>query len=155
MHNGKVYGSNMPMSDMGCDTMEQAAKFLCWTGTTLVASAVLAGATVAFSYEVKWWFQVQELLNCGDQVLRTFELTAIQYGQSQYELQILELQVNGAPTAQNGIDVRNWNFEIYQRFYPLPASGLNDATTVTFTNVDVNPQDFCMVVMGPAVLQIG
>lgn len=154
MRDGKIYGCPLPAEMIG-SSIDQAAKKLCWTGTTLVAAAVAALTAVTFEYEVKWWWQVQEFLNLGDQVARSFELTNIGYGQSEYNLQIKELSVNGTPTAQQGVDVRNWNFQIYQRFYPIPASGLNDPVSLEYTNVTALAEDLAIGAMGPAVLQIG
>lgn len=152
--NGKIYGCCLP-SKMGDMTMAEVAKALCWTGTAFVATAVAGGANVVFQYEVKYWWQIQEFLNLGEQVTRSFELTAIRYGQSDYDMLIKELRINGTLTAQQGVDVRHWNFEIYQRFFPIPACGLDDPVTLTFTNVTVGALDFNIGAMGPAVLQIG
>lgn len=154
MRDGKVYGCCLPGNLNGA-TMEEVARALCWTGTTLVQAAVAAGANVVFSIEVKWWFQIQELTNLNSQTARSFELTQIRYGQSNYYMQIEELKINGTTVAQQGIDVRIWNYEIEQRFFPVPACGLNDPVEITFTNVTGAPADFAILTMGPAVLQIG
>ena len=131
-------------------------KQLCWVETTIRSPAVVAtGDSIEFSIEVKWWWQIQSLLNLGDQANATFDLVNIGYGQSNYNLEILQLLIDGVGTPQNGIDVRRWNIEMFDKFYPMPASGLNDPIVLTFTNVSAGDADLELVLGGPAVLQIG
>lgn len=153
----EVHGASIPVDRMkGCQNYDEAVKKLCWVETTLRSPApVAAGDTIAFSVEVKWWWQVQMTINYGDQVNATFELVDIAYGQSNYNLQILNFLIDGVGTPQNGIDVRRWNFEIFDRFYPYPASGLNDPVVYSYTNVSGGPQDLELGMGGPGVLQIG
>lgn len=151
----KVYGCNLPCSEMNC-SFEEAVKKLCWVETTLRSPApVAAGDTITFSIEVKWWFQIQKILNLGDQTVATFDLTNIGYGQSNYNLEILNYLIDGVGTPQNGIDVRRWNIEMFDKYYPMPAMGLNDPLELEFTNVSGISADLELVTGGPAVLQIG
>lgn len=153
----EVMGAPIPHDRMkGCGSYGEAVKQLCWVETTIRSPAqVAAGASIEFSIEVKWWWQIQAIVNLGDQANATFDLVNIGYGQSNYNLEILQLLIDGVGTPQNGIDVRRWNIEMYDKFYPMPASGLNDPIVLTFTNVSGNAQDLELVLGGPAVLQIG
>jgi len=151
----KVYGCQVPCEKLNC-SYEEAVKRLCWVETTLRSVApVPSGATITFSLEVKWWFQIQKILNLGDQTVATFDLTNIGYGQSNYNLEILEYLIDGVAAPQNGIDIRVWNIEMFDKFYPMPALGLNDPLELEFTNITAVEQDIELVVGGPSVLQIG
>ncbi len=151
-------GAAIPVEKMKpkCGSYDEAVKRLCWVETTIRSPAqVAAGATIEFSIEVKWWWQIQSILNLGDQANATFDLINIGYGQSNYNLEVLNFLIDGVGTPQNGIDVRRWNIEMYDKFYPMPASGLNDPVVLTFSNVSAQAQDLELVLGGPAVLQIG
>lgn len=153
----EVYGCALPCDKMNCRSLEEAVKQLCWVETTLrTIVPVAVGAEVEFSIEVKWWFQIQKIQNLGDQVNATFDLIDIGYGQSNYNLEIRQLLINGVAVPQNGIDVRRWNQGLFSdKFYPMPATGLNDPLRLTFLNVGAVPADLELLVGGPAVLQIG
>lgn len=154
---GKIPGAPMPVDKIGgCETYEEAVKRLCWVETTFRSQApVPAGAPIVFEFEVKWWFQIQSILNLGDQANATFDLTNIGYGQSNYNLEMHDFTIDGIGVAQSGIDVRRWNIEMFDKFYPMPAAGLNDPVSLTFANVSALAADLELVVGGPAVLQIG
>lgn len=153
----KVYGCPLPCDKMKCGTMEEAAKQLCWLETTLRSLVVVpVGGTIIFGLEVKWWWQPWKVQNLGDQVAATFDLVDIAYGQSNYNLEIREYTINGVAVPQNGIDIRRWNQGLFSdKFYPFPASGLNDPVTLTFLNVGAAPADIELLLGGPGVLQIG
>lgn len=153
----KVYGCQLPCDRMRCDTVEEAVKQLCWVETTLRSLEVVEpGTTISFDIEVKWWMQFQKVQNLGDQVNATFDLEQIRYGQSNYNLEIEELRINGVGVPQNGIDIRRWNqTNFVDKFYPFPAMGLNDPLTLVFRNVSAGAEDIELLFGGPAVLQIG
>jgi len=145
----KIYGK--------CIDSEIAAKGMCWVETTLRSPEVVpAGETIRFSIEVKWWFQIQEVINLGEESTATFDLTEIKYGQSNYDLKITKLSVNGTPVTQSGIDIRRWNQTNFaSKFYPFPAAGLDDPVELVFKNITEDAHDLELLVGGPAVLQIG
>lgn len=153
----KVFGCEMPYEKMGCKCVTDAVKQLCYVETTLRSpEPVPAGETIEFTIEVKWWWQPQKVLNLGDQVNRSFDLTHIQYGQSNYSLDIHQLQINGTGAEQNGIDIRRWNQTSFlDKNYPFPAAGLDDAITLRFRNTSSVDADLEIIMGGPAFLQIG
>lgn len=145
----EVYGCKLPP--------DASAKDMCWVETTLRSqSTVAASETIRFSIEVKWWFQIQEITNLGEEAFATFDLVEIKYGQSNYDLKLQALKINGESTAQSGVDIRKWNQSSYaSKYYPIPACGLDDAVELVFRNVSEDPQDLELLIGGPAVLQIG
>ena len=154
---GSVYGAPLPCDRMDGCNVEEAVKQLCWVETTYRTPAVVAvGVEVVFSEEVKWWFQKQKCQNLGDQVAATFDLVDISYGQSNYNLEIRQFLIDGVAVPQAGIDIRRWNQGLFSdKFYPFPASGLNDPVRLTFLNVGAAPANLTLLFGGPAVLQIG
>lgn len=150
-------GAPIPVERIkGCKSYDEAVKRLCWVETTLRSPAqVAAAASIIFTIEAKWWWQIQKIINYGDQVNATFDLVDIRYGQSNYSLELHRFEIDNVGVAQSGIDVRRWNFEMFDKFYPMPASGLNDEIDLTFTNVSAQAADIELGVGGPAVLQIG
>lgn len=159
--NGMPLGA--PLKDPGgnpCKDPSVASKFLCWLDETVAATAIAAGATVTLVLQVKWWFQIQRLINVGDQTALTFALTSITYGQSTYFLAAQALvgsTVNGVAYGNpRGVDIRKFNITAFSdHFYPFPACALDDAITVVYTNNNAGAQDFRVLHGGPAVLQIG
>lgn len=157
---GQPLGSAIKTPRGDACSISQAAKDVCWLDETLESAAVAAGADTVFSLQVKWWWQIQEFVNVGDQTAETFSLTSVTYGQSTYFLTAAALAgstVDGvAYGAPNGIDVRKWNLDAdNSHYYPVPAMGLNDAVTLTFNNGAVGAEDLAVIAGGPAVLQIG
>lgn len=143
-----------------CCPISQAAKSICWLDETLRSAAVAAGADTVFSLQVKWWWQIQEWVNLGDQTNETFSLTEVRYGQSIYSLTEGALNgstVDGAAYGDaNGVDVRKWNIDSdHPGYYPIPAMALDDPVLLTFNNGNAAAQDLALSAGGPAVLQIG
>ena len=145
----EVYGCKMPDN--------ASARDMCWVETTLRSrAAVAAGESIRFSIEVKWWFQIQEITNLGEEAFATFDLTEIKYGQSNYNLRIQALKINGETAEQSGVDIRKWNQSSYaSKYYPVPACGLDDPVELVFRNISAGAQDLELLIGGPAVLQIG
>ena len=132
---------------------------MCKIGETLMAT-VLTGADVVFSLQVKWWWQIQEFTNVGEQDTASFTLSNIVYGNSTYFLS--QNALNGSTIdgvaygGANGIDIRKWNIDSdADHRYPVPAMALNDAVDLTFTNIAGQSADLELIAEGPAVLQIG
>lgn len=153
----RVYGAQIPYAKCGCDNLQEAVKRMCWVEYTFRnVDAVAAGATIRFTIQVKWWFQMQKLLNLGENVTESFDLINIGYGQSNYSLTLEKYQIDGVDVPPNGIDVRRWNQGAFiDHQYPFPATALNDDVDLTWLNISGDLADITFTTGGPAVLQIG
>jgi hypothetical protein len=154
----KVFGAAVPLSECECANLQEAVRKMCFLGVSIQSGTIATGASAVIRIELKWWFQIQMILNLGDQTNPTFRLTNIRYGQSNYAPEFIHLSINGVaiPDAQRGIDVRVWNITgLYPKFHPIPACAINDSVYLTFTNVTADNQVLALHFGGPALLQIG
>lgn len=154
----KVLGAAVPFDKCECSNLQEAVRKMCFLGVSIQSGTIASGGNAIVRVELKWWFQIQMILNLGDQENATFRLTNIRYGQSNYAPEFIHLSINDVeiPPAQRGIDVRVWNITgLYPKFHPIPACAINDSVYLVFTNVASDNQVLALHFGGPALLQIG
>ncbi len=155
-----IYGAGFPLGRCGCTSFEEAVKALCYVGASLYVPTVGAGLVVSWRQSVKWWWQMQHKMNLGDQENRSFRLTRIHYGKSEFQLdfQTQTATVGGVavvlPPGEVGIDIRRWNMNSFaNKNYPFPASALDDEVTLEWTNVSAGNATLDLDFGGAALLQ--